>query len=309
MSPTSPLLSRLPSKRKTLRKLRRRRSTAQNPFRRWRLRRNRFDNSQCFSALPGRKCQLDSNDATVVAIPAISQLRASSKKPSAIPRHLETVCRNKARKLEGVRWIDVLEMVKAAPCRSSEVQKLHVPIHINGTAFTLELDTAACGNFTSTRVWTELGKPKLQQVQWRYHSASKHPFSIIGAFTLRPSTVVSASHTQFRVLCPKFQICICLVGMLLEPCGFPWMTCCFPKLRLTRRITSGWLFLDLTAWIDICNRHVVICVPSSASFSSSSCGVSEVCNSRLNLNQTQGPSSVNHAPFAMQEELAQAYDV
>jgi len=65
-------------------KLRRRRSTAQNPFRRWRLRRNRLDDSQCFSTLPRRKCQLDSNDATVVAIQAISQLRASSKMRSAI---------------------------------------------------------------------------------------------------------------------------------------------------------------------------------------------------------------------------------
>jgi len=37
-------------------------------------------------------------------------------------------------------------------------------------------------NFISTRVWTELGKPKLQQAQWRYHSASKHPLPIIGAF-------------------------------------------------------------------------------------------------------------------------------
>jgi len=35
-------------------KLRRRRSTAQNPFRRWRLRRNRLDDSQCFSTLPRR---------------------------------------------------------------------------------------------------------------------------------------------------------------------------------------------------------------------------------------------------------------
>jgi len=56
----------------------------QNPFRRWRLRRNRLDNSQCFSAFPRRKCQLDSNNATVVAIQAISQLRASLKMPSAI---------------------------------------------------------------------------------------------------------------------------------------------------------------------------------------------------------------------------------
>jgi len=79
-------------------------------------------------------------------------------------------------------------MVKAASCRSSEVQKLphqreSMPIHINGKAFTLELDTAAGGNFISTRFWTDLGKPKLQQAQWRYHSANKHPLPIIGAFT------------------------------------------------------------------------------------------------------------------------------
>jgi len=51
-------------------------------------------------------------------------------------------------------------MVKAAPCGNSEVPKLQVPIHINGKAFTLELDTAAAGNFISTKVWTELGKPR-----------------------------------------------------------------------------------------------------------------------------------------------------
>ena len=40
--------------------------------------------------------------------------------------HLEAACRKKAcSKAQGVRWIDVLEMVKAAPCRNSEVQKLH----------------------------------------------------------------------------------------------------------------------------------------------------------------------------------------
>ena len=62
-----------------------------------------------------------------------------------------------------------------------EVQNRQVPIHINGKAFSLELDTR--GDFISTRVWTELGKPKLQQAQWRYHSASKHPLPIIGVFT------------------------------------------------------------------------------------------------------------------------------
>ena len=100
--------------------------------------------------------------------------------------YLEAVCRKKARskaQAQGVKWIDVLEMVKAAPCPNSEVQKLQVPIYINGKAFTLELDTAAGGNFISTRVWTEQrSKPKLQQAQLRYHSARKHTLPIIGAF-------------------------------------------------------------------------------------------------------------------------------
>jgi len=62
--------------------------------------------------------------------------------------------------------------------------------------------------------------------------------------------MMSASHTQFLLN---------LLGRdALEPCGFPWMTCCFPKLRLTRRITSWWLFLVLTAWIDAYNWPVVI---------------------------------------------------
>jgi len=54
---------------------------------------------------------------------------------------------------------------------------------LRSKSFTLELDTAAGGNFISTCVWTELGKPKLQQAQWRYHSASKHSLPMIGAFT------------------------------------------------------------------------------------------------------------------------------
>ena len=145
-----------------------------------------------------------------MAIQAISQLRASSKRPSAISAingHLEAVCRKKARsKAHAVRWIDVLEMVKATPGRHSEVPKLQVPIHINGKAFTLELDTAAGGNFISTRVWTELGKPKLQQAQWHYHWASKHSLPIIRVLPPRPGTAMPACHTQFRFSCPKFPV-------------------------------------------------------------------------------------------------------
>jgi len=208
--------------------------------------------------------------------------------------HLEAVCRKKARsKAQGVRWIDVLEMVKAAPCRNSEVQQLQVPIHINGKAFTLEL------NFISTRVWTELGKPKLQQAQWRYHSASKHPLPIIRAFTAEAkSGDVSKSYlVSFLVSdIPDLNLlgrdAIKTMRISLDDLLFSEATFDKTDHQLLAIPRSDHVDRHLL-------RHVVNCAPSSASFSSPSWGVSVVCNSRLNLNQTQGPSSANHAPFPL----------
>jgi len=101
---------------------------------------------------PKKEVPVGLHDAIVVAILAISQLLASSKcNFCKLTRHLEAVRQKKAHsKTQGVKWIDVLEMVKAAPCCNSEAPKLQVPIHINRKAFTLELDTAAGGNFIST---------------------------------------------------------------------------------------------------------------------------------------------------------------
>ena len=84
----------------------------------------------------------------------------------------------------------------------------------------------ASGQNWASRSFNRLSGVTIRQVSIHYRSLEFLP--------PRPSTVMSASHTQFRFLCPKFPICVCLVGMLLKPCGFPWMTSCFPKLRLTR---------------------------------------------------------------------------
>jgi len=190
-------------------------------------------------------------------------------------------------------------MVKAAPYRNSEVQKLQVPIHINGKAFTLELDTTAGGNFISTRVWTELGKPKLQQAQWRYHSASKHPLPIIGAFTteakygdVNKSYPVSFLVSEIPDLNLLGRDAIKTMQISLD--GLLFSEATFDK-------TDHWLLAIPRSYrVDqTYNRHVVNCVQSSASFSSPSWGVSVVCNSRLNLNQIQGPSSANHSPFPL----------
>jgi len=101
----------------------------------------------------------------------------------------------------------------------------------------------ASGRSWASRNFNRLSGVTIRQVSIRCRSLELLP--------PRPSTVMSTSHIQFRFLCPKFRIWICLVGMLLKPCRFPSMACCFPKLRLTRRITGYWLFLDLTAWIKL----------------------------------------------------------
>ena len=74
-------------------------------------------------------------------------------------------------------------MVKAVQCRNSDVPKLQVPIHINGKAFTLELDTAAVEISFLLDSGQNRTKSKLQHDQWCYHSASKHPLPIIVPFT------------------------------------------------------------------------------------------------------------------------------
>ena len=93
---------------------------------------------------------------------------------------------------------------------------------VGHAAFTLDLDTAAGGNFISTRVWTELGKLKLQHAQWRCRSASKHPLPIIGVFTADAKYGDVSKSFPVSFLVSEIPVCICLVGMLLEPCGSPW---------------------------------------------------------------------------------------
>jgi len=121
---------------------------------------------------------------------------------------------------------------------------------------------------------------------------------------------MSASYTRFHFLCPKFPLWICLVGMLLEPCGFPWMAWCFPTLRLARRITICWPFNILIASIDICNKYVGICAASSTSFSSLELGCLRDVQLEVEFKPEARPifCKPRSVPFAMQEELAQAYN-
>jgi len=190
-------------------------------------------------------------------------------------------------------------MDKAAPCRNSEVPKLQVPIHIDGKAFTLELDAAAGGNFFSTRVWTELGKPKLQQAQWRNHSASRHPLPIIGAFTT-DAKYGNVSNKSYPI---SFLVSEILDLHLLGRDAIRAMRISLGDLLFSEatfgKTDHQFMAIPRSDRVDRhLNRYVVICAPRSASFSSPSWG----CRRGVQLvvkyfNQTLVPSSANHAPF------------
>ena len=107
-----------------------------------------------------------------------------------IKGHLEAVCKKKH-----VNWID---FVKAVP-RTSVVPKLEIPIRIKNHTLNMELDTAAGGNFISEQYWNQLGKPTLQNSEWRFQSVSKHIMPILGTFTTKASYGTSNCEVLFLV--------------------------------------------------------------------------------------------------------------
>ena len=64
----------------------------------------------------------------------------------------------------------------------TQVPKLQIPVFIQSKQVTLELDTATSGNFISEKLWSDLGKPVLNQANLQYRSASKHDLPIVGIF-------------------------------------------------------------------------------------------------------------------------------
>jgi len=182
-----------------------------------------------------------------------------------------------------------------------------VPIHINGKAFTLELDTNAGGNFISTRVWTELGKPKLQQDQWRYHSASKHLLELLPP---RPSTVMSASHILSSFLVSDISDLNLLCRDGIKTMRISLDDLLFSEATIDR-MDHRLLAIPRSDRVD---RHLQqacreLCTEFSELFKP------ELCLRGVQLEVEFKPDAwpifckPRSVPFAMEEELAQAYDV
>ena len=94
-----------------------------------------------------------------------------------IKGHLQAVCRKKSRfRQNEVRRIEHVRSV------SSNAPKLQVPVCIDSTPLTVQLDTATGANFLSKSSWKKLGEPKLDKPTLKYQSASLHDLPVIGTF-------------------------------------------------------------------------------------------------------------------------------
>ncbi|KAG0722413.1 hypothetical protein GWK47_006041 [Chionoecetes opilio] len=98
--------------------------------------------------------------------------------------HLQVVCmtRERQEKTGEVKHIYKRDLIQLVSMENAKLPKLEVPISIQGLQCRVELDTGTGGNFLSTKIWTQLGKPALQDVTVRYESASKHTMPVLGKF-------------------------------------------------------------------------------------------------------------------------------
>ena len=99
--------------------------------------------------------------------------------------HLESVCFKKKRDSDKVTLITQEPLAKV-----NRIQDLGAPkqsVLLDGRSFTFEVDTGARDNFCSEDVWTQLGKPSLRAPHSRYYAASGDPLPVLGVFTTRAS--------------------------------------------------------------------------------------------------------------------------
>ena len=97
----------------------------------------------------------------------------------------------------------------------------------------MELVKGTSGNFISTDLWKQLGKPELQEVSARYESASKHAVPVFGKFVTKAKSLDSG-----------------------EECSIPFIVSSVPSLNLLGR--------DAIAALKISLDRIVSAIQESA---------------------------------------------
>ena len=108
--------------------------------------------------------------------------------------HLQSVCLQKRKDSHSVKVITKQRLGSVK--RINSVPQLQQEIQIRGQQFTFEVDTGAGDNFCSTEVWTKLGKPPLTPTTNRYEVANGQPLLTLGTFEAAVSLLEKGSTTR-----------------------------------------------------------------------------------------------------------------
>ena len=123
-----------------------------------------------------------------------------------IKGHIEAVCLKKKRDTKPIKVIynrlQASHTVNAVNTRSN-IPQLEQLVCINDRQFHFEIDTGAGDNFCSQQVWEEIGQPALSAVHCTYESATGDAIPTLGSFetvVTTPSKMSSPTSLRFTVV-------------------------------------------------------------------------------------------------------------
>ena len=108
--------------------------------------------------------------------------------------HLQSVCLQKRKDSHTVKVITKRKLWSVK--RINSVPQLQQDIQISGQQFSFEVDTGAGDNFCSIDVWTKLGKPALTPTTSRCEVANGQPLLTLGTFEVAVSLLEKGSTTR-----------------------------------------------------------------------------------------------------------------
>ena len=128
------------------------------------------------------------------------------------------MCQKKAkvttqRNVQCIQVSNLLNSIDMSP-------KVECTVLINSQSVQLELDTATSGNFISTHVWLELGKPELSNQYIQYQSASGHDMPINGTFFANAFYIASGKQADCTLLVSNSRTAIKALDISVDNLSF-----------------------------------------------------------------------------------------
>ena len=101
--------------------------------------------------------------------------------------HIEAACLTK-KKQQSVGMISTKPMMVVNTVGSQDREPLVQSVCFKDSTFDFYVDTGTGDNFCERKIWTKLGRPRLQEPAFQYVGANNQPLSVMGRFTYPVST-------------------------------------------------------------------------------------------------------------------------